>query len=180
VLWLQGLVENLHVTTSMQGGHIATRRHPIDVREIVTSLQTVVAPLLLHKAQPLRLDLPTASAALPLAVADGRRIGQALLNLLLNASKYSPPGTPITVSVRARGAYVRVVVADRGPGLPPGNPAGLFAPFTRGEPAGESAPEGMGLGLAIVQQIVAAHGGRVGAASRRGGGARFWFDLPAQ
>jgi two-component system sensor histidine kinase KdpD len=176
VVWLQGLVENLHAATALQAGSFTISPHPADLREIVAGVQPVVLPLLAHKAQALEVVLPQ---TLPLVAADGRRIGQALVNLLLNASKYSPPGRPVTISLRACRGYVRVEVADRGPGLPPGDVAGLFTPFTRAPEVSQGGVEGMGLGLAIVYEVVVAHGGRVGAGPRRGGGARFWFELPA-
>jgi two-component system sensor histidine kinase KdpD len=176
VVWLQGLVENLHAATALQAGSFTISPHPTDLREIVAGVEPVVLPLLAHKAQALEIVRPP---TLPLVAADGRRIGQALVNLLLNASKYSPPGRPITISLRACRGHVRVEVADRGPGLPPGAVEGLFTPFTRAPEARQGAVEGMGLGLAIVHEVVAAHGGRVGAGPRRGGGARFWFALSA-
>jgi len=180
VLWLQGLVENLHAATTLQVGGFAISPHPTDLGEIVAGVQPVVLPLLRHKAQPLQLALPP---ALPLVRADGRRIGQVMINLLLNASKYSPAGTPITVTVsRQDGSAlqpsVRVMVADRGPGLPPGGAARLFRPYARSTEARRSGVEGMGLGLAIVNEIIVAHGGRVGATPRSGGGTCFWFELP--
>jgi two-component system sensor histidine kinase KdpD len=71
---------------------------------------------------------------------------------------------------------VQVVVEDDGPGLPPGDPERLFAKFQRGRD--ESEVPGAGLGLAICRAIVNAHGGRIAAAHRAGGGARFVFTLP--
>jgi len=75
------------------------------------------------------------------------------------------------------GGSVRVVVDDEGPGLPDGDPARLFDKFQRG--SGEGSVAGVGLGLAICQAIVRAHGGEIEAQRREGGGARFVFTLPA-
>ena len=72
---------------------------------------------------------------------------------------------------------MRVTVDDNGPGLPPGDPERLFAKFQRGRD--ESSTGGAGLGLAICRAIVNAHGGRITAAQRPEGGARFEFTLPA-
>jgi two-component system sensor histidine kinase KdpD len=112
-------------------------------------------------------------------MADSRRIGQVLINLIANASKYSGHGTRITVSAIRRGGVVRLSVADRGPGLPGGDPARLFLPFTRSLEAGRTGIDGAGLGLAIVKSIAELHGGMAGAAPRKGGGSLFWVELPA-
>jgi two-component system, OmpR family, sensor histidine kinase KdpD len=76
------------------------------------------------------------------------------------------------------GPYVRVLVEDEGPGLPVGDPERLFDKFQRG--SGEGTVVGVGLGLAICQAIIHAHGGEIEAQRRKGGGARFEFTLPAQ
>ena len=69
-------------------------------------------------------------------------------------------------------------MADRGPGLPAGEPDTLFAAYTRAPDAGMAGVDGTGLGLAIVKSIVDLHGGTVGATRRRGGGSIFWVELP--
>jgi two-component system sensor histidine kinase KdpD len=100
-------------------------------------------------------------------------------NLFDNIAKYTPPGTRVWVSAiaGADGETVRVTLDDDGPGLPAGNPARLFDKFQRGN--GEGTVVGVGLGLAICQAIVRAHGGEIEARRREGGGARFAFTLPA-
>ena len=99
-----------------------------------------------------------------------------LVNLLDNAVKYTPPGTPIGINAAVLGDVLDVTVWDEGPGLPPGQEQMLFERFARGK--SESAIAGVGLGLAICQAIVAAHGGHIRAENRPGGGARFVFTLP--
>jgi two-component system sensor histidine kinase KdpD len=107
---------------------------------------------------------------------DAALVTRVLVNLLENAAKHTPAGTRITVSAGIEGEAVRVVIDDTGPGLPPGPPEQLFAKFQRGR--GESEVGGAGLGLAICRAIIDAHGGRISAAQRPGGGARFIFTLP--
>jgi len=172
-LTLHGLLENLLCASAADAGRLAVYPEPLDLRAAVGEVQSVLAPLLQQKAQPLRLSARAGRLAV---LADRRRLDQVLLNLLTNASKFGPPGRPIDVALRARGAFVRLTVADRGPGLPPGPAAALFEPFTRA--AASRRIDGIGLGLAIVRAIVAAHGGRWGAHNRRGGGACFWVELP--
>lgn len=96
---------------------------------------------------------------------------QVLINLLENALKHAAP--PFSISVRRKGARVVIEVGDRGPGLPAEAPR-LFEKFVRA-----SAAPGVGLGLAVVRAIVAAHGGEVTARNRDGGGASFVIELPA-
>jgi two-component system sensor histidine kinase KdpD len=103
---------------------------------------------------------------------------QLFANLLENAARYTPAGTPIEISAQALPGRIAVEVADRGPGIPAGEEARLFDKFYRLHR--EAAQSGVGLGLAICKAIVAAHGGTINAANRAGGGgAVFRFELPA-
>ncbi len=103
-------------------------------------------------------------------------VEQVLINLLDNAIKYTPEGSPIEISASVEDGAVRVTVADRGPGFAPGEEARIFEKFYRGQDAGTRS--GAGLGLAIARGIVEAHGGRITAEPRPGGGALFRFTLP--
>jgi two-component system sensor histidine kinase KdpD len=113
---------------------------------------------------------------LPLVRFDALLIERVLVNLLENASKYTPVGSRVTLSAEVAGDRLRVNVADDGPGLPPGREEAVFQKFTRGDP--ESATPGVGLGLAICRAIVAAHGGEISGRNRHDGGASFTFTLP--
>ena len=108
---------------------------------------------------------------------DAVEIDQVVANLVENAIRASPPGTPVSVTMAVTDGELRVAVEDHGTGLPPGPPERLFDPFVRGEGARERV--GSGLGLAVARGLVLAHGGRIWAENRRGGGARFEFALPA-
>lgn len=122
---------------------------------------------------PVTVTLPP---DLPLVPLDSVLIEQVLINLLENAVKYTPAGTPIEISAAATDGAVRVDVADRGPGLPPGEEARVFDKFHRA--ASGTAAGGVGLGLTICRGIVTAHGGTIWAENRGGGGAVFRFTLP--
>ena len=102
---------------------------------------------------------------------------QVLENLLWNALKYTPEGTPIEIGAEASVKGTEVWVADRGPGIAPGQEQTVFEKFNRGNL--EAAQSGVGLGLSICRAIVTAHGGKISAANRAGGGAIFRFALPA-
>jgi signal transduction histidine kinase len=118
------------------------------------------------------------ASRLPEVLADSRRLGQVLINLILNASKFGEEKTPIDVTISVRGGGVHVAVSDRGPGVSSDQADRLFEPYYRAPASAASGKDGVGLGLSIVKSIVEAHGGRVGVENRRGGGARFWFFIP--
>jgi two-component system sensor histidine kinase KdpD len=113
---------------------------------------------------------------LPLVKFDAVLIERVLVNLLENVSKYTPPGSTVSLSAQVLGDQLSVSVADNGPGLPIGREEAVFQKFTRGER--ESSTPGVGLGLSICRAIIESHQGRITAASRPGGGANFTFTLP--
>ena len=112
---------------------------------------------------------------------DYSQMDQVLTNLIENAARYTPPESPIDVSVRSEGEQVIINVADRGPGIPPGDLERVFDKFYRVLPSrqGVRYPTGSGLGLAVSKGLVEAHGGRIWAENREGGGAVFSVALPA-
>jgi two-component system sensor histidine kinase KdpD len=114
-------------------------------------------------------------ADLPLVPIDDVLLEQVLINLLDNAVKHTPDGGPLEITAWARDGTVTVEVADRGPGLPPGDEKRVFDKFYRGS---GSTSRGAGLGLAICRGIVEAHGGRIWAENRPGGGVAFCFTIP--
>jgi two-component system sensor histidine kinase KdpD len=124
--------------------------------------------------RPVRTDLP---ADLPLVSADAVLLEQVFVNLLENAAKYTPPGSPVEIAARpeAGAGGIVIEVADRGPGIAAGDEARLFDKFFRGTRAGSS---GAGLGLAICRGVISAHGGTIAATNRPGGGAMFRMTLP--
>ena len=105
----------------------------------------------------------------------GILIEQVLVNLFENAVKYTPPSTTIELTASGGGDEVIVEVADRGPGLMAGDENRVFDKFYRARP---TTTGGVGLGLTICRGIVEAHGGRIWAQNRLGGGASFFFTLP--
>jgi len=114
-------------------------------------------------------DLP---ADLPLLYVDPDRLVQVVWNLLENACKYSPPGSPIQVEARQTGTEVLIEVADRGSGIPAGDREKIFQHFYRLGRDQRARTQGSGLGLAICRGIIEAHGGRIRVEDRSGGGER--------
>jgi two-component system sensor histidine kinase KdpD len=113
---------------------------------------------------------------LPLVQFDALLIERVLVNLLENASKYTPPGSRVVIAAEAAAGQLRVSISDDGPGLPHGREEAVFQKFTRGDR--ESATPGVGLGLAICRAIIESHLGKISASNRPGGGANFTFTLP--
>jgi two-component system sensor histidine kinase KdpD len=168
---LNRLVHNLLEMTRLESGGIRVNKdwHPLE--EVVGSaLARLEKPL---GARRVDIDLPP---DLPLVPLDPLLVEQVLINLLENAVKYTPAGSPIEVSAVVEDRRVCVTVADRGPGFAPGEDTRVFDKFFRGHLVGTRA--GAGLGLAIARGIVEAHGGEIVAEPRPGGGALFRFSLP--
>jgi PAS domain S-box-containing protein len=113
-----------------------------------------------------------------LADVDRTRIAQVLSNLLSNAIRYSPDGTPVTVDAQSNDDEIVILVSDEGPGLPAESRERLFDRYFRGDGALNSTAEGLGLGLYVAHGIVAAHGGRMWVQSEPGQGATFFFAIP--
>ncbi len=112
------------------------------------------------------------------ASVDGDRLRQALDNLLDNALRFAPEGSEVALSARDHGGALVLAVSDHGPGFPPEFLPHAFERFTRPDAGRGRAGGGAGLGLAIVQSIAAAHGGRALALNMPGGGAEVRIELP--
>jgi len=115
--------------------------------------------------------------ALPALQVDPDRLGQALGNLLSNAIKYTPAGGTVSISAGLEDKELWIRVSDTGPGIPPAEQAEIFTPLYRSQ-SGRRFPQGMGLGLTIARDMVAAHGGRLELESAVGLGSRFTVWLP--
>lgn len=169
---LQALVDNLLESVNIEAGHFALSRRPVHLNRVLAEAIRLVQPLLDRRRQLLSLTEPL---RLPRVLADPTRLTQVVINLLSNASKYSPLDSTIEVSLAQDGDRVRVAVADQGPGVPLEDRGRLFRRFVRSR---SSEQAGIGLGLSVVRRIIEEHHGAVGVEDRPGGGAVFWFTLP--
>lgn len=170
-LRMNTLVTNLLDMARLQSGQVQLDRQWQPLEEGIGSALKDMAGVLGDR--PVRVELPD---DLPLLHLDAVLIERVLCNLLENAAKYTPPGSPIEIGAVAASDRVTVHVDDHGPGLPKGREAAIFQMFERGRKEGTE--PGVGLGLAICRAIVEAHGGTIRGETRPGGGARFAFDLP--
>ncbi len=166
---LTRLVDNLLDMARLQTGSVKLRLEWQSVEEVVgCALYNLRLALQRHRIET---DIP---AQLPLLRCDAALIERVLANLLENAAKYVPAGGRIRIAAAVVGGQLEIAVEDDGPGV--GDGVAIFEKFSRGD--AESAIPGVGLGLAICNSIVEAHGGRIWQQAVAGGGASFRFALP--
>jgi two-component system sensor histidine kinase KdpD len=170
-LHMSELTGNVLDMARLETGAVQVNRqwHPLD--EVVGAVLSRLRKRLEGCRVEVSLDQAPALAQL-----DSVLIGQVLTNLIDNALKYSPAGTPIELRAAADPEGVRICIADRGPGLAPGDEKRVFEKFYRAR--AEGGPGGVGLGLTICQAVVEAHNEHIWAENRPEGGARFCFVLP--
>ncbi|HEX6712539.1 MAG TPA: HAMP domain-containing sensor histidine kinase [Thermoleophilaceae bacterium] len=147
-------------------------REPVDLAQIAGDAAADARAT----APDRQITIGTNGAAL--VQGDAQQLRQVAANLLRNALVHTPPATPVEVSVDCDDEHAMLVVRDHGRGLPGGDPAQLFQRFWRAEGGRARGRGGAGLGLAIVNEIVTAHGGSVDAENADDGGARFTVRLP--
>jgi PAS domain S-box-containing protein len=175
-LHLQTLVNNLLESTTIEAGCFQVHRRPINFLEVAQDAVGMMGPLLNRRDQELVITSPQ---DVPTLWADNNRLTQVLVNLLSNASKFSPMGGKIELVLSQDSHWLTVTVLDCGPGLPAGLFADLFKRFVTDNQPHET-QYGIGLGLSVVKSIVELHGGQVGAENRLDGGAKVWFTIPVQ
>ncbi len=167
------LIDDLLALNQLTSGTLRLAREPVDLREVVAGAAAAVEPLIRDKGQGLAVALPE---PLP-GEGDHCRLEQALVNLLANAHRHTPPGTRIAVEGWVAADELRIVVRDDGPGIPPPEHEAIFRRFHRLDPPG-AAVGGQGLGLAIARGLLELHAGRIWVESAPGCGAAFHVALP--
>jgi len=175
---LSRLIGNLLRMTKLESGTLKPDLQLQSLEEPLGAALNLLEKFLTDRQ--VEMDMP---ADLPLLELDGVLMEQLFLNLLENAVKYTPAGSPVTIEARGSGHEVELSVADRGPGLRAEELDKVFDLFYQGsqdEAAGGTGAgrKGYGIGLAICRAIVQVHGGRIWAENRAGGGALFRFTLP--
>ncbi len=178
---MNDLVENLLDTARMGAGHTDISFEAFSLDHLVADVEESVLSLFESRRQRFNIQIDPPNAEM---VAHRDFLRRVLINLLDNASKFSPSGTDITLTIQ-KDLQARVwsfAVKDQGPGIPPEEQANIFQEFVRGH--AQRGIRGTGLGLAFCKMAIEAHGGRIWLESEAGEGATFKFtiplDLPAQ
>jgi two-component system sensor histidine kinase KdpD len=168
---LNRLVQNLLDTTRLEFGAVPIKVESCDIQDLIGTALAQLGES--ARKRQIAVEIP---ARLPLVPVDFVLITQVVVNLVDNAIKYSPHGTPIVIQALPHGDQLRVVVMDRGEGIPEAQLERVFDRFNRAGRAGSAG--GIGLGLAICKGLVEAHKGQIWAERRSGGGTVVSFTLP--
>jgi len=161
------LIDDLLDLDRIDRGKVHPQRRPTDVGELARRVVADTAQLDDH---PVRVR-----ADAVMVEVDPSKVERVIENLLVNAARYTPPGTAVLVQVTARPHGIDLVVEDDGPGIPDELKDVLFEPFRQGE---DSSGRGMGIGLSLVQRFAELHGGSARIEDAATGGARFVVELP--
>ncbi|MDN8616060.1 PAS domain S-box protein [Variovorax ginsengisoli] len=170
------LVDDLLDVSRLAIGQLELRRLDVTVANLVGAAVETAIPLIEAAGHTLKIELPSTPVHVHV---DPLRIGQALVNLLANAARYTPAGGALLLAAQSEADSVRISVVDNGVGMEPETIARIFELYAQGPAATDRANEGLGIGLALVRSIVEQHGGRIEAFSDGlGRGSRFSVTLP--
>lgn len=168
------MVNDLLNVSRIESGVIKPTLTPTDLTKLVNEVLSDTAPLLIQKKQLLVKNI----AKLPPVLADALLTREVFANFISNASKYSPDGGTVTVSLEQKGNEAVVVVKDTGIGIPKKDHGQMFKKFFRAENAAKSTVQGTGLGLYVCKSIIELSGGKIWFDSDEGKGTTFYFTLP--
>jgi len=171
------LVDDLLDVSRITRGKVELRKQTVEVRDILAKATEIASPLLEQRRHHFEVHAPPRGLRLD---ADEARLSQVVANLLTNAAKYTPPGGHISLSARREGNDAVIEVRDDGIGIPASLLPHIFDLFVQGRQSSDRAEGGLGLGLALVRNLVAMHGGTVAARSAGAGkGSTFTVRLRA-
>lgn len=171
------LVDDLLDMSRIQAGRFSLEVGRVDCGQIAEKVVQMLQPLADQRRHAIEVEVPDETVLL---VADERRIGQVLFNLLHNAIKFTPEGGRIMLRSRVEGDFLRCEIEDTGPGIPEHDISRVFERFTQLDMSSTRPTGGAGLGLSISKALVEAHGGRIGFEPGRECGAVVWFELPIE
>jgi len=170
---LQDVSQRLLDLSRSRAMTIAIERRNVDLREVVPRVVKLFAPQAKEKDVRLEAEIPANGLTI---AGDETKLSWAVSNLVANALRYTPSGGAIHIEAKPEDGTVLLSVSDTGPGIAPEQRERIFERFTQAADGGEIGAAG--LGLAIVRDIVQAHGGRILLESEVGKGSRFTLELP--
>ena len=176
VLRLGRMVEDLRTLSMADSGELQLAMEPLDAAALMKTVARRMAPLGKDRDISIGVQIPDQTLIIQ---GDEDRLQQALMNLIDNALRHTTAGGSVEVEAGRIDDRIFLAVTDEGPGIPAEELPNLFERFWRGDKSRSRAGGGSGLGLSIVQQIVAIHGGEVGVESPPAGGSRFTILLPS-
>ncbi len=171
---LDSLIGQILGLARLEAGTAPVSRERVDIRELLQDICEDAD----FEARAEGCGVALTSNGPAVIAADRFLLHSAFDNIIRNAVRHAPQGTQVSVSLEAGADTVRVLIDDDGPGIPPQRLDDVFEPFVRVSPARERESGGYGLGLSIARRAIDAHGGRVEAANRNGGGLRVTVILP--
>jgi signal transduction histidine kinase len=173
-LRMRGLVDDLLYLSQVDQGEFRVQLNAMSPNEILEATRERFE----RRAEQAGIELLLEGHETPSIEADGRRLEQALANIVDNAVRHTPAGGRVTLSSLAENGHVQLAVHNTGSVIPPEALPHVFERFFQSDPAGARADANTGLGLAITKEIVLAHGGSVAAESSQEDGTRFTITLP--
>ncbi len=174
VIRLDGIVSALLVLGRAESGSL--ERRPVDLGAVLRTAADAVAPVAARASVPIKVFVPDAGVVVS---GHAQLLERLVVNLLENGVRHGASSDGVEATLEASGTAARVIVRDRGPGLPQGFVERAFERFARADESRARASGGAGLGLAIARAIARAHGGELSARARGGGGgAEFVVSLP--
>lgn len=173
---LERLVADLFAFSRLEYLEMEPERHPLELGDVLRQVVEGAQPLAAARDITLTLEAPSAPAPL---LGDSHLLSRAVANLIDNAIRYTPQRGAVRVRWQPESERLVFSVADNGPGIAPRDLPRLFKPLYRGDDSRNGQTGGAGIGLAVAQRILVAHGGSLSAANRPEGGAIFTGTLPA-
>lgn len=181
ILRMNRLVDDLRDLSLAEVNELTLKKGPCDVNTLITRAVNMMQPIMDEKRIAASLSL---SPDVPVISADKDRMNQVIYNLLNNAIRYIPEGRSISIATKKEMAagkpWLEIVFTDTGDGIAPEELPHIFQYFYRGEKSRDRKQGGSGIGLALVKQMIHAHGGTITASSEVGRGTTFVIRLPAE